>query len=718
MSRKIFNAKVYWEGMRQLRVLAAIFLILSLLLNCADPLMCLVERASAVHDDAVRAVAPTSALTMGYYLLILAAIIMTFSLFRFLNKRNGSDFYHSLPITRPCLLLSLCASVFTLIAVIFAVSIFAGGLLYTAAGMQFLWGTAALSLLSYLVGALLLSACTLIGMSLTGAFVPGFVLGLLIFLLPRILIYAYAEVLSEITVIANIKMVSIFTNLSYNVPVNMCLGIFLYGGQPVSSLIFLPGILYTFILGALYLAVACVVFTFRKSETAEQSAPNKILQHVYRCLITVPVSLLPTVMIVESIASGDWIDNEGIILSVLVTVAVYFIYELITTRKLRNLLSALPVLLAVLLIDVIAGGSLLLSRSAILSQRPTASEIKSVSFLQEHRLNDYTYFDIMAPQVENDSPAVREAVAKALETDAEQVLNGTYYRSSEMHYSYTFSLSIRTTGGKTLLRNLRLDADNYSNELLPEIMGNSEYHKYATSLPPEDTVDSVLLDDRAVDPELYRTFREEFERLSDSEKYILTENANAYHYYETSESLGQLAISGKVNSQEYANVYDVTLQYFPETARAIMAKTFENRDAFLQLIDAIRNDVPDDFDISFEDMTKDEANSLPILKYTEYDAYSGEPYVTDSFTPYLPLLDAIDSESMLAPAGQHIYRLTIFNVGSRDEEKWTKLHALLEYIGEERPVIYFAANDELAGLLEQAFADYAAELEGDAVLSD
>lgn len=50
-----------------------------------------------------------------FILVVLAAIIMTFNLFKFLNKRSGSDFYHSLPVTRPCLFFSLCASVLTVV---------------------------------------------------------------------------------------------------------------------------------------------------------------------------------------------------------------------------------------------------------------------------------------------------------------------------------------------------------------------------------------------------------------------------------------------------------------------------------------------------------------------------------------------------------------------------------------------------------------------------
>lgn len=49
------------------------------------------------------------------------------------------------------------------------------------------------------------------------------------------------------------------------------------------------------------------------------------------------------------------------LLMLLITLTAYLLYELITTKKLRNLLPALPVFLVVLGIDAIIGGSLLLS---------------------------------------------------------------------------------------------------------------------------------------------------------------------------------------------------------------------------------------------------------------------------------------------------------------------------------------------------------------------
>ena len=226
MKQKFFSVKLYAEGIRQLKVVGVIFLIIATLINCISPLVALLVKAGVFDMEST--VTEASALNMSQFtfmLVALAAIVMAFNLFKFLNKRSGSDFYHSLPVTRPCLFFSLCASVLTVMVLVFAAPILLAGLLYTIAGIKFLWGVSALCLLAYTLCALLLTACTLLGMSLTGTFISGFMMGLIVFLLPRILIMVYTSLLNDLTVIADVQALSIFTDPAYNLPVNLCLGL-------------------------------------------------------------------------------------------------------------------------------------------------------------------------------------------------------------------------------------------------------------------------------------------------------------------------------------------------------------------------------------------------------------------------------------------------------------------------------------------------------------
>ncbi len=704
MKQKFFSVKLYAEGIRQLKVVGVIFLIIATLINCISPLVALLVKAGVFDMESTATEA--SALNMSQFtfmLVALAAIVMAFNLFKFLNKRSGSDFYHSLPVTRPCLFFSLCASVLTVMVFVFAAPILLAGLLYTIAGIKFLWGVSALCLLAYTLCALLLTACTLLGMSLTGTFISGFMMGLIVFLLPRILIMVYTSLLNDLTVIADVQALSIFTDPAYNLPVNLCLSFVGISSMAWSEAIcFLPGMLYTAVLGVLYLAAACLLFTFRKSETAEQSAPNRILQHIYRCIVALPVSLSLPAIIVPAIAGEREVFSSEVLLMLLITLAVYLLYELITTRKLRNLLPALPVFLVVLGIDVILGGSLMLSRSAILNQRPAADEIQSVVFLPSN-MDFYgaspSYFEMTAQKVAHEDETIRSAVSEALRTDAEQVMDNTYYTSPESNYSNRFNVAIRTTSGKTLNRILRLDTRMYENELVPRILQNDDYNELATALPPENTISSVFFGHNPIDPALWESFQREFNTLTDEQKYMLVTNSHMYSNITVStmsSTFGNIEINGRVGMKPYTSVFALDNVMFPDTVKVLTTKKYEEKaDRILRMLDLIHDGTATDFDIYIESMT-DDMGSVNIYQYKDDNYTDGNAGV------YGNILEKLDRDNILMPDSDVIYRIVINNIGSREQEDWDRIQEVLndtdDYWDQE---MWFRPSAELRELLYQ-----------------
>lgn len=702
MKQRFFSVKLYVEGIRQLKVVGVIFLIIATLVNCILPLIELLVKAGVFEMESPTTEA--SALDMSQFtfiLVVLAAIIMTFNLFKFLNKRSGSDFYHSLPVTRPCLFFSLCASVLTVVVFVFAIPILLAGLLYVIAGVKFLWDISALCLLSYALCALLLMACTLFGMSLTGTFISGFMMGLIVFLLPRILIMVYTSLLNNLTVIADVQTLNIFTYPAYNLPVNLCLSFFSITSMSwAEAICFLPGMLYTAVLGFVYLAVACLLFTFRKSETAEQSAPNRILQHIYRCIVALPISLTLPAIIVPAIVEGRAAFSSEALLMLLITLAAYLLYELITTKKLRNLLPALPVFLVVLGIDAIIGGSLLLSRTALLKQQPAADEIRSVVFLPEGidaYGMDSSYFEIAAQKVEHEDETIRSAVSDALKTDAAQVLDNTYYTSPENNYTSRFNVRIRTTSGKTLNRTLRIDYRLYENEIIPQILQNDAFNELATSLPPEDTVTSVRFNREEIDPALWESFQKEFDALTDEQKYALVTNSNMYTQMATqSVTFGSVEINGRVGMREYTSSFPLDNVAFPETVSMLTTKTYEeNADRIFRLLDLIHDGTASDFDLYIESLT-DDMGSVNVYQYVD-DTYSeGNAEI------YGNILEKLNRDHILAPDSEVIYRIVINNIGAKEQEDWDQIQAVLNefdvYTDQE---MWFKPSPELIELLYQ-----------------
>ena len=50
-------------------------------------------------------------------------------------------------------------------------------------------------------------------------------------------------------------------------------------------------LLYTFLLGLLYFLIAAFLFCRRRSEAAGQSAPSRLLQHIYRIVVTMTICI-------------------------------------------------------------------------------------------------------------------------------------------------------------------------------------------------------------------------------------------------------------------------------------------------------------------------------------------------------------------------------------------------------------------------------------------
>ena len=85
------------------------------------------------------------------------------------------------------------------------------------------------------------------------------------------------------------------------------------------------------------------MFHRRRSEAAGQSAPSRLLQHIYRIVVTMVICIFIVCAMFSEMTAGILRDEWFVFLVFyLVAALVYFAYELITTKKWKNLLTALP----------------------------------------------------------------------------------------------------------------------------------------------------------------------------------------------------------------------------------------------------------------------------------------------------------------------------------------------------------------------------------------
>lgn len=405
--KRFFNAKLYFEGLKQLRLigflaLAAMEVITVLvLLGTAEPLPYINELHITFLDF--------NPSLLGTFTL--AAPLMTLYLFSFLNKRNTSDFYHAIPVKRTAIFFSFFLAIVTWLAVLFIITTVTAGVFCLALGSKVTVDVLSILLATcnLFAACLLVTASVAIAMSITGTVFTNILVSLMIIFVPRVLMLIVSQsVVSFVPIIPQNTLAAPLDTV-YNVPFGVMFG--LLDGSMNTALTFWQGGLYTTGLGLVYAAIAAVLFARRKSEAAGRSAPNRMLQAVYRLVIATVICLPPCWAIVEEYLSDYSAGLLYLINWYAVAVLVYFAYELITTRKWKNLLKAIPGLGILVAINV----GIIVSSISIcnynLQFSPTPEQIASVSVIN----TDSGYLNALSSTVEIKNKDVKKTVAEALE---------------------------------------------------------------------------------------------------------------------------------------------------------------------------------------------------------------------------------------------------------------------------------------------------------------
>lgn len=516
IKRPVFSTKLYVDMLRQLRLWGILGLAVSLAFTI---LPILLDGSQASSLPQVNAIAPVL-----YVYIFIAPLFLVYTAFNFLTKRSASDHYHALPLTRTALFASVGAAVFTWLLGTVILTVTAAYLSYLVMAKPFTMTHFLPVICAYGTGALLVAACAMVGVSCTGTRFSAFIVTGLVLFFPRFITVVCSAAIASISPMLELNSVSIFYNVSLNIPVCSFLSLFDWlFGMPVSIVsdeaLLLSGnsILYTGVLALLYTLGAGFLFARRSSETAEKAAPGKVLQHVYRCLITMPLLIGLGAMLAIEREGGINIDLLWFV--IITALIVYFGYELITTKHFRNLLGALYVLpiAAIVGIGVAYGGILGITQVEML-KAPSAEQITSVSiaFGGSYRSN---YRDLAIRKVEFTDAEFKQIVADSLkETIA-------YYQldpKARIPNHLSVELRINTTTG-TLFRNVNITPADY--ERLIELRNqNEDFRKAVITLPELDEITAYSFYSADLTQsqlqEVYALYRAEFE------EYIADLNKN------------------------------------------------------------------------------------------------------------------------------------------------------------------------------------------------
>ena len=583
MKKKIFDGKLFREGIKQSRVYSftvlSILMLISLLLPVARWLEISGGEKSAVYLNLAQ-------MNLAVYaVMYVGAPFLIFLLFRFLYQRNGSDFYHAIPQTRLCLFVSFfMAGVFWMTVMLFVPGLAAAGM--TSLFHQYFRVDVVL-LLNHLVhlwvGAVYLMAIVALGMAVTGSFFSGVLVAAMIFVLPRLFVFWFDMIVKDfLPMVANGDIIP-FINVRRNIPMGTIVGDLIgYSFHGEMTMVSMASLAYTAVLAVFFLLLAAFFFVRRRSETATRPAPTRKVQAIYRIAATFTVSLLPVTMMFWCILEREFTPRNFfyLFLFFVVCAVVYFVYELLTTLTWRNLLSIIPGFGVVLALDVCMVAALFFTHQHQAGICPAPQEISSVSlmvgeevtYVQGIRMTDY--FSALAGNLECDTDRSKEIVSEGLRrTLKDYEEDGILYNPPGL-----FPVQIRV-GRSVYYRYLELSEEEIK-ELYAEFGKIPAFAEIYEDLPKEPKVLEARGLNEEQSRELYQVLLTEKDSMSFDEWYVICEKEE-----DKNSNYANIIFGDYIGDRMHASVIPISART-PRTAEAYVRLLNENgMDEMMKILD-------------------------------------------------------------------------------------------------------------------------------------
>ncbi len=436
MINRYFNFRLFKEGFRQTRLIALLSLVTILSFTGLIWLSAFAEQWQYPSQTLFNFHTVGGLLVAQY---CITTPLMVLYLFRFLNRRDSSDFYHTIPHTREALSISyfsaiLCWNAITTLSVTALVFLLYGCAPYMTINLT----TVFPYLLNMCSAQFLVAAAVLFAMSITGTAFSNIAVSLLVIFVPRLLLLVMTNMVESYCVIVDIAQQYPLLNPCLNVAAGLPLSLFLsfQNGSDTSIIDCFTnpmGGIYTLIVALLLACAAIWLLKKRKSETAGKSSPSRLMQAIYRISFGTVIGLLPTYLAFDRILwdklqhIGSWIT---LIILIVIASFCYFLFELIATKKVKNLLRAIPGLFIFLAIDAAILAASFGMGNAVLAFNPTVEDIQAITISQDEE----NYFVSKSNSVLIKDTASKRIVSQALNNTVEMVRAQEIHRNGHQIY--------------------------------------------------------------------------------------------------------------------------------------------------------------------------------------------------------------------------------------------------------------------------------------------
>lgn len=595
MNRKVstsfFNFRLFLEALKRLRVIGLGSAILALTASVLVPAVTWIEQGSYTRADIYEM--ETQFLCIPAGIMVALAPLFFSVLFSFLQKRKESDFFHAIPYTRTCVYVSFVTAALTFVWAIQLACGVTAGILWSmiprvTADIGGMIAYVGVSMLA----AAMLSAFMMLALTVSGTGGSCFLLFLLFAGFVRVVCAIFLGCMDSFYLIdTNGMWDNSFLSPLWLQPINV-FG-YLMGSTAYSDLLFSSAnILYSLCVTAAVFAFAGLLYNRRKSEMAGNPAPGVKTQALFRIMFTsLAVLLIPLLVITDG---GDAALMLVLIVGVLL---VYFLYELITTKRPKNLLKIFPGLgivagVCVAFFLVFAG-----YYSVVTNENVTAADVKWVS-VESNGFSGGTYQDRLSDALRTDDEVIVNTVVERLAISQQYEREGAAWEYPDYHDC--MQVTIRLKGGRTIHRYISM-GETARKTLLSRYSSLPEIREIMYRLPTDSEIQTGGMDlitggshmeyahfgDPAALRMLMTTFRAEFATLTDEQKALVMAPAlegyygyNRYEDYDVDIDLKEeygaaqqngisFHLRGKVGNQRFNNEY-IIVEEMKETRRILV----------------------------------------------------------------------------------------------------------------------------------------------------
>lgn len=710
-----FNFKLFLDGMRQLRTIG----IVSLVIFCLEAVFSVIgvnisaqTSASFAYDmsnyDAVMTYAKTYNLYELHPILLASFLIlipiMVLYMFGFLNKRNASDFYHCAPVKREALALSLLAaimawvfiSVFASTALVCILTVFTQ---FVSINMYSMF----VSFLATIVACLCVLGAGFFAMSITGTYFSNIAVSVMLLTAPRLIITTFMALISSLNPLLPFSFNSGILDYRLNIVVGSILSAMFDSNIFYSFEHFVP-ILYTLVLSIFYFAAGFYAFMKRKSEIATMPAANGKLQLLFRLVPSCLICLIPLAMIsyyaLDSNSSGiDSLFIFFIVLLYVIAIIVYFLYELISTKKFSNLLKSFKTIWMLAAFNIVFFVSLIIGYHVTLNDVPAKENVTSV-MISRSQTRTYGYFANTSAQLKITDRELIDFCVDSLQNCVDAVKHDADGRRYYSNTIITFN-----TKGRTIKRIVSFESIQEYDRFVKLLNECDEYADVYKNIPEYTSLSNMelsipcaisntplLLSSEDV-REIYDSLRNEQMTLTFDKAY-----ANAVNYSMTT-SFGEFYGNYTVRNSNYRYAMYIT-DLTPKTA--------------LLLIDKINSSSHNNFSLS--ELSNKDSIIFSLYQDTVFDINTLDVFEQSIELPDtmsdLPAAEAYPTDNNSSVLSSKDLRSQLINELSKTQNmKVTNLDSpvvCVSYIASdnystERYARYFYATDEFIDLYEQYF---------------